>query len=102
MKRFENEQSDILYETCFLTIKLIEWKNATDNGKTEGLNLSKLKCSTNDPAPPYNFKREPKYKDVKFLEQIILDKENYDLFERYRALFTLREIDTEEAVVAMC
>ena len=81
---------------------MIEWKKATDNGKTEGLNLAKLNCVTNDPAPPFNFKREPKYKDVKFLEEIILDNKNYDLFERYRALFTLREINTEEAVVAMC
>lgn len=32
----------------------------------------------------------------------MLDKDNYDLFERYRALFTLREVNTEEAVVAMC
>lgn len=25
LKKFENEQSSILYETCYLTIKLIEW-----------------------------------------------------------------------------
>lgn len=33
---------------------------------------------------------------------MLLDNEKYDLFQRYRALFTLREINTEEAVVAMC
>jgi len=33
---------------------------------------------------------------------MLLDKQNYDLFERYRALFTLREINTEEAVIAIC
>jgi deoxyhypusine monooxygenase len=33
---------------------------------------------------------------------MILDNEKYDLFERYRALFTLREINTEEAVIAIC
>jgi len=85
-----------------LTIKLIEWREKTENGKTEGLNLSKLKFGTNDPAPPFNFVREPKYKDIKLLESIILDNENYDLFDRYRALFTLRELNTEEAVIAMC
>jgi deoxyhypusine monooxygenase len=26
LKRFENEPSEILYETCYLTTKLIEWK----------------------------------------------------------------------------
>ena len=29
LKKFENEPSDILYETCFLTLKLIEWRKAT-------------------------------------------------------------------------
>ena len=66
------------------------------------MNLSKLKFSTNDPAPPFNFVREPKYKDVKYLESMLLDDESYDLFERYRAMFTLREINTAEAVVAVC
>ena len=33
---------------------------------------------------------------------MILDNEKYDLFERYRALFTLREINTEEACIAVC
>lgn len=80
LKKFENEPSEILYETCFLTIKLIEWKKETNNGQTEGLNLSKLKFSTNDPAPPFNFVREPKYKDIKYLESILLDNKNYDLF----------------------
>ena len=102
LDRFADEKDGILYETCFLTQKLVEWRTATDNGKKECLNLSKLKYTTNDPAPPYNFKREPKYASVPFLTEMLLDNEKYDLFERYRALFTLREINTEEAVVAMC
>lgn len=61
LKKFENEPSEILYETCFLTIKLIEWNKATDHGKSEGLNLQKLKFTTNDPAPPFNYIKEEKY-----------------------------------------
>lgn len=102
LERFSGEKDGILYETCFLTTKLIEWKKATDNGKTEGLDLTKLKCVTNDPAPPFNYKREPKYKDISFLQNMILDNTNYDLFDRYRALFTLRELMSVESVVAMC
>lgn len=102
VERFEEEKDGILYETCFLMKKLIEWRVATDNGKTECLNLAKLRCSTNDPAPPFNFKREPKYADVKFLQAMLLDNEQFDLWERYRAMFTLREIYTEEAVLAIC
>ena len=33
---------------------------------------------------------------------MLADHEKYDVFERYRAIFTLREISTEEAVKAMC
>lgn len=102
LKKFENEPSDILQETCFLSSKLIEWKKATDFGKSEGIDLQKLKCSTSDPAPPFNYVKEPKYADVAFLQAMLLDNKNYDLFERYRAMFTLREINTEESVIALC
>jgi deoxyhypusine monooxygenase len=102
LERFSGEKDGILYETCFLAEKLVQWRTKTNNGKLECLNLSKLKFTTNDPAPPYNFKREPKYADLTLLQDMLLDPVNYDLFERYRALFTLREFNTEEAVVAMC
>jgi len=102
LERFTQERDGILYETCFLTKKLIEWRADTDNGKLEGIDLTKLKCSTNDPAPPFNKVKDPRYSDVAFLQSMLLDNTNYDLFERYRALFTLREIYTEEAVLAMC
>lgn len=92
----------MLYETCFLTKNLVEWKKATDNGRSEGLDLTKLKCATNDPAPPFNYKKEPKYADIAYLQAMLLDDVNFDLFQRYRALFTLRELYTEEAVVAIC
>ena len=36
------------------------------------------------------------------MQSILLDGDKYDLFERYRALFTLREINNEDAVAAMC
>lgn len=64
--------------------------------------MAKLNYTTNDPAPPFNYEVDEKYKDVKYLESILLDNEKYNLFERYRALFTLRELCTEEAVVAIC
>ena len=67
LDRFADEKDGILYETCFLTQKLVEWRNATQNGKLECLNLAKLKYTTNDPAPPFNFKREPQYKDINLL-----------------------------------
>ena len=67
LDRFSNEKDGILYETCFLTKKLVEWRKATENGKLECMNLKKLRCTTNDPAPPYNFKREKQYANVELL-----------------------------------
>ena len=80
LKRYEHEPAEVLYETCYLAQKLIEWKRDTDNGAKEGLDKIKLKCHTNDPAPLYNYVQDKKYADIKFLEQILLDNKNYDLF----------------------
>ena len=55
MKRYENEQSEILYETCYLTTKLLEWNKETDHGKNEGIDKLPKIFYTNDPAPPFNY-----------------------------------------------
>ena len=89
-------------ETCELAKDLIKWNQETNFGESEGIDLKKLKFRTNDPAPPFNHAKEPKYADVKFLTEILLDDKAYSLFDRYRAMFTLREIYTEEACVAIC
>ena len=38
------------------------------------------------------------------LGKMVIDKDedSYDLFNRYRALFTLRELDTKESLMAIC
>ena len=84
------------------------------------MDFSKLVYKTNDPAPPYPFssyehlvtdnanKSKPNDKfgkvfSIQDLQDILVDsEEKYDLFERYRAMFTLREINTEEAMIAIC
>ena len=55
LDRFKDSKNGLLYETCFLTKKLLEWNKETFCGKTEFLDLKKLKFSTNDPAPPFNY-----------------------------------------------
>ena len=107
---FENSQ--MLYETCFLAIELIKWKEQTNNGQSEKLNFHKLNFKTNDPAPPFNvydgtqFEIE-KNRDVDYLKSILINKDikgnilNYNLFERYRAMFTLREINSKESLIAI-
>lgn len=49
----------MLYETCFLAKENINWKNATENGFTEEMDMNKLIFKTNDPAPPFNIQCGP-------------------------------------------
>ena len=57
---------------------------------------------TNDPAPPFNYKAQPEtYGDVDWLTRCLLDSEK-SLFERYRAMFTLRELNTKKSCEAIC
>lgn len=126
LEKYDNSNhpdSKMLYETCFLAKTLINWRVSTDGGQKEGFDFEKLVYKTNDPAPPYPLSsyqhltedgskgqsQEPKSDkfDKVFsmadLEQILVDREEkYDLFERYRALFTLREINSEESMIAIC
>ena len=105
LNRYRNsdkEISEMVVETCELAQDLIKWNQETDHGKTENLDMTKLKFRTNDPAPPFNYKDDEQYTDVKKLTEILLDDKNYTLFNRYRAMFTLREIYTEETCIAIC
>ena len=105
IEEYKNRNCDIsemVIETCELAQDLIKWNNSTNMGETEGIDLKKLKFKTNDPAPPFNYKTDQSYNDVARLTSIMLDNVNFSLFDRYRAMFTLRELDTEESCRAIC
>jgi len=67
------EDDEIVRETVFLAEKMLHWLKDTKNGETEKLNLMKLKFTTNDPAPPYNYKLLPEYGTLEKLEEILLN-----------------------------
>jgi deoxyhypusine monooxygenase len=103
LKKYISEEDDMVKETVFLAEKMMQWLKETNEGKTEFMNLKKLKFKTNDPAPPFNYIKEPQYKDIQLLEEILINKsEEHDLFHRYRAMFTLRELNTPEAAESLC
>lgn len=125
LEKYENtnhKNSQMLYETCFLANTLLKWRVETENGKKEGLDFTRLNFKTNDPAPPFPLssylhltvegqdaksaeKSElfPTVFTLKELEDMLVDKESkHDLFTRYRALFTLREINTKESLISIC
>ena len=73
-----------------------ECQNRNENESKEG--DSKNPYLSVDPAPSQqNDKNVP----ISQLRSILLD-ESLSLFQRYRAMFSLRNIGTEEAVLALC
>ena len=78
-------------ETCELAIARMKWlqKNAK-----ELESLSSNPYLSVDPAPPR------RGAEIKELKNTLLD-ETLPLFERYRALFSLRNMGTAESVLAL-
>ena len=78
-------------ETCQLALERINWQQNEE--KKEG----PLSCNpyfSVDPAPPSSSV------DVKELKQVLMN-EDLPLFKRYRAMFALRNIGGEYAVLAL-
>lgn len=78
----------ILKETCELALRLSQWRKETKDGVSEG-----HEPVFRDAAPPFNSK------DLTFLKDRILKG---DLFEKYRAMYTLRNLNSESAATLMC
>lgn len=101
LERFLNYEDDIIKETCEISVDNLNWMKNTENGKTEGLDKLELIYHTNDPAPPFNYKNEERYKNIESIRKIMHDPKE-PIFNRYRAIFTLREFNNEEAVKVLC
>ncbi|CAM4699614.1 deoxyhypusine hydroxylase [Caretta caretta] len=75
-------------ETCQLAVKRLEWLQKNKEAPSAGPYLSV------DPAPP------DEEKDVAKLRETLLD-ESRPLFDRYRAMFALRNVGGEAAALAL-
>ena len=94
LKEFCSDPRPEVSETCQLAVQRIEWL-MDDKKKTDIDNAFKENpyCSV-DPTPPIQEKCTEK------LKQILLD-ENLPLFERYRAMFALRNKGDDDSVAAL-
>jgi deoxyhypusine monooxygenase len=101
LEKFLNYEDDIIKETCEISVENLNWMKRTNNGETEGLDKLELFYHTNDPAPPFNFKNIDYYSNIDNIRKILHDPKE-SLFNRYRAIFTLREFNNEEAVNVLC
>lgn len=80
-------------ETCQLAVHRLEWLLSVDKLAEDESTAKNPYCSV-DPAPPAVRKSVPE------LRQALLN-ESLPLFERYRAMFALRNLGNEEAVLAL-
>ncbi|KNE66529.1 hypothetical protein AMAG_11660 [Allomyces macrogynus ATCC 38327] len=96
LKKFRDDPTEPaeVRETCELAIDLLEWEQSKKS--KEGPRSASAYASI-DPAPPLPIEEA---KSVPELRAILLDQKR-SLFHRYRAMFSLRNIGNEEAVLAL-
>lgn len=93
-KYFAEDPLEEIRQTCELAIERIKWETS-DEAKKEKLQQSAY--SSVDPAPPLSLEQDYK---IEKLAKILNDQET-PLFQRYRAMFRLRDIGTDEAALAL-
>lgn len=76
-------------ETCEIALERVKWLE-----KGEPVAGSENPFQSVDPSPPAHIK------DVAELKRILLD-EKETLFDRYRAMFSLRNMGSEESIIAL-
>ncbi|ODQ81835.1 hypothetical protein BABINDRAFT_160066 [Babjeviella inositovora NRRL Y-12698] len=91
---FKNDPLIEIRQTCELAIAKINYETS-EEFKQE--NLEKSAYSSVDPAPPLSIDQDYKIEKL----QNILNDQDKPLFERYRAMFRLRDISTDEACLAL-
>nr|MBE5726531.1 nero [Cucujiformia] len=91
LEKYKADPVKEVAETCELALDRINWlKNySKETGK-----LSKSPYKSVDPAPPASSI------EISELKTTLID-ENVTLFDRYRAMFALRNIGSEDAVIAL-
>ncbi|CAF3684145.1 unnamed protein product [Rotaria sordida] len=92
-KQSQNPRAEIS-ETCQIALDRLAWLRNMASNELFSNSIEKTYL-TIDPAPALTLTT------IDELTKILLD-ENRSLFERYRALFALRNIGSDEAVLAIC
>ncbi|CAB3253664.1 unnamed protein product [Arctia plantaginis] len=89
LEKYMEDPAVEVAETCQIALHRLNWvANSDEESQSKSLYLSV------DPAPPSN------EKDVDILKAVLMD-EKESLFERYRAMFSLRNLGTTESINAL-
>ncbi|CAG4965861.1 unnamed protein product [Colias eurytheme] len=89
LEKYKNDSAIEVAETCQIALQRLSWVSQS-NDET----LSRSKFLSIDPAPPST------EQDIETLKGTMLD-ESKSLFERYRAMFSLRNLGTTESINAL-
>jgi deoxyhypusine monooxygenase len=84
-------------DTCLIAVDLLQWKQ--QNKEDSSANAFHPMYGSVDPAPPSDLKEKPNSspESLQKLRETLLNKE-LSIFERYRAMFCLRNIGITDAV----
>ena len=89
----DEDKEEVVRDTCKLAVERLLW---LENEKTKEENeISSNPYSSTDPAPP-----ALEAKNIKILKENLLS-EDLELFPRYRAMFSLRNLGTDESILAL-
>jgi len=91
LESYINDPHDEVAETCQLAVKQLK-----EHQKKQNI-VRMSSAGSVDPAPPF----PPGSKSIEELEKILMD-ESAEIWIRYRALFTLRDLSTDVAVESIC
>mmetsp|Transcript_29946 Transcript_29946/g.46370 ORF Transcript_29946/g.46370 Transcript_29946/m.46370 type:complete len:304 (-) Transcript_29946:33-944(-) len=94
LEKYLDDPSVEVRETCEIAVAAVKWKLEHPEEKDKAFPSSEM-FSSIDPAPP------SKEKNVEELKRELCDA-NTPLFNRYKAMFSLRNLANEEAVLAIC
>lgn len=84
------DEEEVVRETCQIAIDRIEWEQSSD----PSILISSSSFTSIDPAPPSTTN------DIETLKNQLMNTD-LPLFKRYRAMFTLRNLGTKQAIDAL-
>ena len=90
LEKYINDPIKEISETCEIALDRVKWYEANSDEPLD----SKSPYKSIDPTPTLNIN------DIKELKAILLD-DNENLFKRYRAMFSLRNINSDESCIAL-
>ncbi|KAF9533222.1 armadillo-type protein [Crepidotus variabilis] len=108
LREYLTDSNRSVRETCEIAIAKIEWDNSEESKKMQGSSSESQRFTSVDPAPATSslLRRPPSSssslstESISALQSQLLDT-SLPLFKRYRAMFSLRNIGTPEAIDAL-